>query len=105
MISFAVRMKFATEDRAEVAESLRLLAAASRQEPGCINYIPHYLEDEGPGGAPRVRALQKPCGRRALPEDAGAEYREPGGPGLRFRPSPSGESEVCVLICREFIEL
>ena len=46
MISFVVRMKFATEDRAEVAESLRKLAAASRQEPGCINYIPHYLEDD-----------------------------------------------------------
>jgi quinol monooxygenase YgiN len=46
MISFVVRMKFATEDRAEVAESLRKLAAASRQEAGCINYIPHYLEDD-----------------------------------------------------------
>jgi quinol monooxygenase YgiN len=29
-----------------VAESLRLLAAASRQEPGCISYIPHQLEDD-----------------------------------------------------------
>jgi quinol monooxygenase YgiN len=37
MISFAVRLKFAPEDRAEVAETLRLLAAASRQEPGCIS--------------------------------------------------------------------
>ena len=46
MISFAARLKFASEDRVEVAESLRLLAAASRQEPGCINYIPHYLEDD-----------------------------------------------------------
>ena len=46
MISFAVRLKFAAEDRAEVAESLRLLAAASRQEPGCISYIPHYVEDD-----------------------------------------------------------
>jgi quinol monooxygenase YgiN len=46
MISFAVRLKFASEDRAEVAESLRLLAAASRQEPGCISYIPHQLEDD-----------------------------------------------------------
>jgi quinol monooxygenase YgiN len=46
MISFAVRLKFASEDRADVAETLRLLAAASRQEPGCINYIPHHLEDD-----------------------------------------------------------
>ena len=46
MISFAVRLKFAPEDRADVAETLRLLAAASRQEPGCISYIPHQSEDD-----------------------------------------------------------
>ena len=46
MISFAVRLKFAPEDRDDVAESLRVLAVASRQEPGCINYIPHHLEDD-----------------------------------------------------------
>jgi quinol monooxygenase YgiN len=46
MISFAVRMKFAPEDRDAVVESLRLLAAASRLEPGCIHYIPHHLEDD-----------------------------------------------------------
>lgn len=46
MISFAVRLKFASEDRAEVAESLRALAIASRQEPGCVSYIPHHFEDD-----------------------------------------------------------
>jgi quinol monooxygenase YgiN len=46
MISFAVRLKFAPEDRADVAESLRVLATASRQEPGCVSYIPHHLEDD-----------------------------------------------------------
>jgi quinol monooxygenase YgiN len=46
MISFAVRLKFASEDRVEIAEILRQLAAASRQEPGCISYIPHHLEDD-----------------------------------------------------------
>lgn len=46
MITFAVRMKFAPEDRADVAESLRLLATASRQEPGCLHYIPHHVEDD-----------------------------------------------------------
>ena len=46
MISFAVRLKFAPEDRDEVAESLRLLTLASRQEPGCVSYIPHHLEDD-----------------------------------------------------------
>ena len=46
MVSFAVRLKFAPEDRADIAESLRLLADASRQEPGCISYIPHQVEDD-----------------------------------------------------------
>ncbi len=46
MISFAVRLKFAPEDRAEIAETLRLLTLASRQEPGCVSYIPHSLEDD-----------------------------------------------------------
>jgi quinol monooxygenase YgiN len=46
MISFLVRMTFAQEDRAEVVESLRSLATASRQEPGCVSYIPHHLEED-----------------------------------------------------------
>ena len=46
MISFAVRLKFAPEDRADVTESLRLLAVASRQEPGCVTYIPHHVEGD-----------------------------------------------------------
>jgi quinol monooxygenase YgiN len=44
MITFMVRMTFAQEDRADVAETLRALAVASRQEPGCATYIPHYVE-------------------------------------------------------------
>jgi quinol monooxygenase YgiN len=46
MVSLIVTLKFATEDRAEIAEMLRLLAAASRQEPGCVSYIPHQLQDD-----------------------------------------------------------
>jgi quinol monooxygenase YgiN len=46
MVSFIVRLTFNQEDRADVAETLRLLAAASRQEPGCVNYVPHQLEDD-----------------------------------------------------------
>ncbi|MHB1958555.1 MAG: putative quinol monooxygenase [Acidobacteriaceae bacterium] len=43
MISFIVRMRFAQEDRNNVLEAVRQLAEASRQEPGCISYIPHEL--------------------------------------------------------------
>jgi quinol monooxygenase YgiN len=46
MVSFVVRFRFAPEDRNEVAEMLRLLTAASRQEPGCVNYIPHHVESD-----------------------------------------------------------
>lgn len=46
MISLLVRLKFAAEDRADVVETLRVLAAASREEPGCVNYIAHHLEDD-----------------------------------------------------------
>jgi quinol monooxygenase YgiN len=46
MISFTVRMTFSPDDRAEVAEILRSLTEASRQEPGCITYIPHYIDSD-----------------------------------------------------------
>jgi quinol monooxygenase YgiN len=46
MVSFLVRLKFAAEERAEIAETLRLLAEASRQEPGCVSFIPHQVEDD-----------------------------------------------------------
>ncbi len=46
MVSFVVRMKFLPEDRAEVSDLLRKLAEASRQEPGCVSYIPHSLEGD-----------------------------------------------------------
>lgn len=44
MISFTVRMSFAPEDREEIAEILRALTAAARQEPGCASFIPHVVE-------------------------------------------------------------
>ena len=42
MISFAVRMKFRSEDRERVAEVLTALAQASRQEPGCVSLYPSH---------------------------------------------------------------
>ena len=46
MISFIVRMRFAPEDRDEIAEILARLTEASRQEPGCVSYIPHRVEGD-----------------------------------------------------------
>ncbi|HVG27442.1 MAG TPA: putative quinol monooxygenase [Acidobacteriaceae bacterium] len=47
MISFTVRMTFRPEDHEEIGRILPILTAASRQEPGCITYIPHWVEGEG----------------------------------------------------------
>ena len=46
MVSVIVRFTFKREDRAEIAEALRLLATASRLEPGCVNFVPHYAEGD-----------------------------------------------------------
>ena len=46
MISFTVRMTFRSEDREQIARILRELAILSRQEPGCVSYIPHLVEGD-----------------------------------------------------------
>jgi quinol monooxygenase YgiN len=46
MISFTVRMKFRPQDRQRVAELLAQLAHASRDEPGCVTYVPHTVDGE-----------------------------------------------------------
>jgi len=46
MVSFIVRLTFPPQDRADVVESLIQLATASRQEDGCVSYIPHHVEGD-----------------------------------------------------------
>jgi quinol monooxygenase YgiN len=46
MISFTVRMRFDEADREAVAERLRALTEGSRREPGCVNYVAHFVEGE-----------------------------------------------------------
>ncbi len=46
MITFTVRMTFSPDDRADIAETLRALTLASRQEPGCVTYIAHYVDGD-----------------------------------------------------------
>lgn len=45
-ISFLVRIKFSEEDRAEIQSMLGPLTEASRQEPGCMTYVPHWVQGE-----------------------------------------------------------
>lgn len=46
MISFTVRMRFDPVDHDEIAEILRRLTEASRKEPGCVSYVPHFVEGD-----------------------------------------------------------
>jgi quinol monooxygenase YgiN len=46
MVSFTVRMQFAKDDRDRITEILRNLALASRQEPGCVSYVPHHVDGD-----------------------------------------------------------
>ena len=46
MISFCIHMRFSPDDRDEVTDILRRLTEASRQEPGCVTYIPHRIEGD-----------------------------------------------------------
>ena len=46
MISFAVRMRFDSSDHDEIAEILRNLTRESRKEPGCVTYVPHFVEGD-----------------------------------------------------------
>ena len=46
MISFTVRMTFRSDDRDEIVRILRELTRLSRQEEGCVSYIPHFVEGD-----------------------------------------------------------
>jgi quinol monooxygenase YgiN len=46
MISFTVRMTFRPEDREDILNILRDLTRLSRQEPGCVSYVPHFVESD-----------------------------------------------------------
>jgi quinol monooxygenase YgiN len=46
MVSFTVRMKFDQSDREDITEILSHLTAASRREPQCVSYVPHFVEGE-----------------------------------------------------------
>jgi quinol monooxygenase YgiN len=46
MISFTVRMRFNPDDHAEIERILRELTAASRKEPGCVSYVPHFIDGD-----------------------------------------------------------
>ena len=46
MLSFTVRMRFDEADLSAIHENLVALTTGSRQEPGCVSYIAHTLEDD-----------------------------------------------------------
>ena len=46
MVSFTVRLRFDKERMEQVITILRQLTTASRQEPGCVTYVAHVVEDD-----------------------------------------------------------
>jgi quinol monooxygenase YgiN len=46
MISFTVRMRFDPKEVDEIRAHLEALTSASRAEPGCVNYVAHFLADD-----------------------------------------------------------
>ncbi len=46
MVSFIVRMRFEPADHERIREILTELATASRGEPGCVSYIPHFIDGD-----------------------------------------------------------
>ena len=46
MLSFTVRMRFVQEDLDDIRAILTSLTHASRLEPGCVSYIPHFIESD-----------------------------------------------------------
>jgi len=46
MISFTVRMRFSSEDHDDIERILRELTRFSRHEPGCVSYVPHFVDGD-----------------------------------------------------------
>ena len=46
MLSFTVRMRFEESDHEAIRSALIALTQGSRQEPGCVSYIAHFLSDD-----------------------------------------------------------
>ncbi len=46
MLSFTVRMRFEQDDHDKLVEILKALTEASRKEPGCATYVPHFVEGD-----------------------------------------------------------
>jgi quinol monooxygenase YgiN len=46
MLSFTVRMRFEEADHDAIKTHLIALTEGSRQEPGCVSYIAHFVSDD-----------------------------------------------------------
>ncbi len=46
MLSFTVRMRFEESDHDAIKANLIALSEGSRQEPGCVSYIAHFVSDD-----------------------------------------------------------
>jgi quinol monooxygenase YgiN len=46
MVSFTVRMRFEPDDHEKIVGILKALTEATRKEPGCVTFVPHFVEGD-----------------------------------------------------------
>jgi quinol monooxygenase YgiN len=70
MVSFTVRLEFAESDREKVADYLRKLTAATRQEPGCVIYVAHFIQE----GPPAILIYEQYRDQAAVEQHRGSSH-------------------------------
>jgi len=88
-------MAFAAADREAVAEALRALTAASRQEPGCVSYVPHYVQP----GQDTVVIYEQYVDEQALDAHKGSPHFHQYAEGVLYQKMLSREVEMLDALC------
>ncbi len=95
MLSFTVRMRFDFADHDKVAEMLRHLTLASRQEPGCVNYVAHFVD----GDAGTVLIYEQYVNQEALDHHRGTPHFHHHAIGGLYQLMRDRELETLVAVC------
>lgn len=95
MLSFTVRMQFDGADHDKVAEALRHLTMASRQEPGCVNYVAHFVD----GDPSTVLIYEQYLSQEALDHHRGTTHFHHHAIGGLYQMMKGREMETLVAVC------
>jgi len=95
MISFTVRMRFSAADHDAIAEMLRKLTEASRREPGCVTYVPHFVE----GDADTVVIYEQYADEAALDHHRNSPHFKEYGVGGLYQKMLDRQLENLTAVC------